>query len=234
MISVVIPAYNEERALPDTLRLLLDQGGDYEVIVVDGGSSDGTCGVVRQLPLDRQYAIPCRLTLISARKGRASQMNAGAKVARGEWLLFLHADTVLPVLALSRLNAMEPDLKIQAGGFRHRFSGSDWRLRIISWLDNFRCTRSHIIYGDQALFVRKSLFERLGGFPDQPILEDMAFCEKLLRVTMPVLLTPPVVTDARKFLQMGVWRSFARVLLIILHVELGFPYLPQAFFQDIR
>jgi hypothetical protein len=105
---------------------------------------------------------------------------------------------------------------------------------MISWLDNFRYTRSHIIYGDQALFVRKSLFERLGGFPDQPILEDVAFCEKLLRVTMPVLLTPPVVTDARKFLQVGVWRSFARVLLIILHVELGFPYLPQAFFQDIR
>ena len=153
MISVVIPAYNEERALPDTLRLLLEQAGDYEVIVVDGGSNDGTCDVVRQLPLDRRYAIPCRVTLTSARKGRASQMNKGAKMARGEWLLFLHADTVLPVLALSRLNAMEADPEVQAGGFRHRFSGSDWRLSLISWLDNFRCTRSHIIYGDQALFV---------------------------------------------------------------------------------
>lgn len=105
---------------------------------------------------------------------------------------------------------------------------------MISFLDNVRCARSRIIYGDQALFVRRSLFERLGGFPDRPILEDVAFCETLLRVTTPVLLAPPVVTDARKFLQMGVWRSFLRVLLIILHVEFGFPYLPQVFFQDIR
>ena len=234
MISVVIPAYNEERALPVTLRQLLEQAGDYEVIVVDGGSSDGTCEIVRQLPLDRQSAIPCPCTLISSRKGRAWQMNAGANVAQGEWLLFLHADTALPAQALSRLNALESDLEILAGGFHHQFSGSDWRLRTISWLDNFRCTRSRIIYGDQALFVRRSLFERLGGFPDQPILEDVAFCEKLLRVTTPVLLSPPVVTDARKFLQMGVWRSFVRVLLIILHVEFKLPCLPRVFFQDIR
>ncbi|MBA3752684.1 MAG: TIGR04283 family arsenosugar biosynthesis glycosyltransferase [Nitrospira sp.] len=234
MISVVIPAYNEDRALPATLGQLLEQAGDYEVIVVDGGSSDGTCEVVRQLQLDRQCAIPGRLTLISARKGRASQMNAGARMARGEWLLFLHADTVLPTHALSRLNVLESDIVIQAGGFLHQFSGSDWRLRMISLLDNFRCTRSRIIYGDQALFVRRSLFEQLHGFPDQIILEDVAFCEKLLRVTTPVLLAPPVVTDARKFLKMGVWRSLVRVLLIILHVEFGFPYLPRAFFHEIR
>jgi len=168
MISIVIPAYNEERALPATLRQLFEQGGTCEVIVVDGGSHDRTCEIVRRWPVTDRLRAP--LTLLTAPKGRASQMNAGAKLASGDWLLFLHADTLLPVEALNRLQALDSNSAVQAGGFQHRFSGSDWRLRMISWLDNFRCVRSHIIYGDQALFVRRALFERLGGFPDQPVL----------------------------------------------------------------
>lgn len=225
MISVVIPTYDEERALPHTLRELFRQSGDYEVLVVDGGSLDRTTEIVQAEP---------RARLLRTLKGRAVQMNAGAKAARGEWLLFLHADTVLPPGAIRRLNRLEEDVKIRAGGFLHRFSGDDWRLKLISFLDNFRCRRSRIIYGDQALFVRRALFYDLGGFPEQPILEDVAFCEKLLKVTRPLLLSPPVVTDSRKFVQMGVWRSFARVLAIILHVEWGLTALPHAFFRDIR
>ena len=129
---------------------------------------------------------------------------------------------------------MEADHSIQAGGFMHQFSGDDWRLTLISFLDNVRCIRSRIIYGDQALFVRRDLFEYLDGFPNQSILEDVALCERLIGVTTPLLLSPPVVTDARKFLKMGVWRSFLRVLLIILHVEFGLPVLPRAFFKDVR
>ncbi len=225
MISVVIPTFNEEKALPATLHVLFAQRGEYEVIVVDGGSGDRTVDLARLCPGVRVLIAP---------KGRAVQMNAGAKVAIGEWLLFLHADTTLPVGALQRLNEMEGEADIQAGGFMHRFSGDDWRLRLISFLDNFRCTRSRIIYGDQALFVRRGLFERLGGFPDQPILEDVAFCERLITVTQPLLLPSPVTTDSRKFVQMGIWRSFLRVLLIILHVEFRLPVLPRAFFQDVR
>jgi len=237
MVSVVIPAYNEEKALPHTVRELLRQPGDYEVIVVDGGSTDRTLAVLADFSFSK-YASPLgphssRL-LLTASKGRACQMNEGAKHAIGDWLLFLHADTVLPSGAIQRLNEMEADQTIRAGGFMHQFSGDDWRLKLISFLDNFRCIWSRIIYGDQALFVRRALFEQLGGFPNRPILEDVAFCERLIAVTTPLLLSPSVVTDARKFLKMGVWRSFLRVLLIILHVEFRLPVLPRAFFEDIR
>jgi len=234
MISVIIPTYNEEKVLPGTLPALFAQTGKFETIVVDGGSTDRTCAFVAGLALSPQHSALSTVCLLSAPKGRASQMNAGAEQANGEWLLFLHADTRLPDGAIQRLNEMESDQAIQAGGFMHQFSGDDWRLRFISFLDNFRCTRSRIIYGDQALFVRRTLFEQLGGFPNQPILEDVAFCEKLIKRTNPVLLFPPVITDARKFLKMGVWRSFLRVLLIILHVEFRLPILPRAFFQDVR
>jgi rSAM/selenodomain-associated transferase 2 len=237
VISVIMPAYNEEKALPNTLRTLFTQQGEYEVIVVDGGSTDRTLDVLAEFSFSEcpspRTPHPSRL-LLTASKGRASQMNAGAKEAGGEWLLFLHADTVLPSGAIQRLNGMEADRTIQAGGFMHRFSGDDWRLKLISFLDNFRCIRSRIIYGDQALFVRRPLFEQLGGFPHISILEDVAFCERLIAVTRPLLLSQAVVTDARKFLKMGVWRSFLRVLLIILHVEFRLPTLPRSFFQDVR
>ena len=234
MVSVIIPVYNEEKALPNTLRALFGQPGDFEVIVADGGSNDRTRTIAQEFVLSTQHSALRSLRLLTAPKGRASQMNAGAKTATGEWLLFLHADTALPAGAIQQLNDMEADVAIQAGGFMHEFSGHDWRLRLISFLDNFRCTRSRIIYGDQALFVRRSLFERLGGFPNQPILEDVAFCERLIKITNPLLLSPPIVTDSRKFLKMGVWRSFLRVLLIILHVEFRLPILPRSFFQDVR
>jgi rSAM/selenodomain-associated transferase 2 len=236
MISVIMPTYNEEKVLLGTLQALFAQPGDFETIVVDGRSTDRTLAILDTLNFHPSVPLtphPSRLVLTSP-KGRASQMNAGARQAGGEWLLFLHADTALPDGAIQRLNEMERDSTIQAGGFMHQFSGDDWRLRFISLLDNVRCVRSRIIYGDQALFVRRTLFEELGGFPDQPILEDVAFCERLIKVTEPLLLSPPVVTDARKFIKMGIWRSFIRVLLIILHVEFRLPVLPRVFFQDVR
>ena len=231
MIWVIIPTYNEERALPHTLASVFKQVGLYQVIVVDGGSTDQTREIVQTHP---------EIIWMTAPKGRASQMNAGGRAmlsrqhTSSDWLLFLHADTLLPDNAFKQLDQIAIDPNCQAGGFQHQFSGKDWRLRMISWLDNFRCQRSQIIYGDQALFVRVGLFHQLEGFPLQPILEDVRFCEQLLAHTTPKLLSSSVVTDARKFLQMGVWRSLIRVVMIILHVEYGLPTLTPAFFADVR
>ena len=225
MVSVIIPTYNEEKALPATLEALSLQKGTYEAIVVDGGSSDRTRDIVEAEP---------RLRFETALKGRAVQMNAAARLARGEWLLFLHADTLLPEGALCRLNILEDDVAVQAGGFRHRFSGTDWRLQMISWMDNLRAGLTRIIYGDQALFVRRRLFELLGEFPEQPVLEDLLFCKKLKRVTRPVLLDQFVVTDSRKFVQMGIWSSLGRCLIILTCHILHLPILSKRFFTNIR
>jgi rSAM/selenodomain-associated transferase 2 len=225
MISVVIPAYNEERALPDTLDCLFSQPGDFEVILVDGGSSDATRRIARRY---------CRVQLVEAAKGRASQMNAGAAKARGEWLLFLHADTLLPVDGLARIANLPEE--VAAGGFRHCFSGRGFGLWFISLADNIRCRLSRIIFGDQAMFIRRRLFMGLGGFPDAARLEDVRFCEELVKHTRPVLLDQAVTTDSRKFVQQGVWRSLVRVAIILLCVSFGrqLPALSLRFFEDVR
>jgi len=225
MISVVIPAYDEERALPETLQRLFSQPGDFEVILVDGGSSDAT----RHIGLNHPD-----VQLLDAPKGRASQMNAGAARARGEWLLFLHADTLLPKDGLAHIGELPKEVTV--GGFRHRFSGRGFGLWLVSLVDNIRCSRSRIIFGDQAMFIRRSLFARLGGFPEVERLEDVLFCEELVKHAKPVLLDQEVVTDSRKFAQHGVWRSLMRVAIILLCVNLGreIPADSLRFFEDVR
>jgi rSAM/selenodomain-associated transferase 2 len=231
MIWIIIPTFNEERALPSTLASVFQQAGNYRIIVVDGGSSDRTQEIVRS---------HAHLGWLTAPKGRAIQMNVGAnyvqtqKGSSDDWLLFLHADTLLPTDAFMQIHDLASDRNCRAGGFQHQFSGNDWRLSMISWLDNFRCHHSRIIYGDQALFVRAGLFQQVGGFPLLPMLEDVRFCENLLQHATPRLLPSTVTTDARKFIQMGIWRSFIRVLMIILHVEYGLPTFSPSFFTDVR
>lgn len=223
MISIVIPALDEELALPRTLAALRQQHGSFEVIVVDGGSSDRTRDIAAAEP---------HVRLMTSARGRAAQMNAGARAARGEWLLFLHADTALPQDSLATLNALESHRAW--GGFRQRFSGDDWRLRLISRLHNWRCRASRVFYGDQAMFVRSAIFRSLGGFPEQPILEDVALSEKLLEVAPPVLLSAHVVTDARKFIKMGIWRSLGRVFVIMLCYRLRLRIPMREFFSAVR
>lgn len=223
MISVIIPALNEEKGLPATLGNLYAQDGELEIIVVDGGSSDATIDIARHYEGVR---------VISAATGRASQMNAGALVAQGDWLLFLHADALLPDDALTKISGQGRD--VQAGGFRHEFSGKTWGLKLVSWLHNYRCQRTSVLYGDQAMFIRKSLFEKLGSFPEVNTLEDLLFGERLAEVTHPILLEQTVLSDSRKFEQKGVWLSLFRVILIQVCHELKLPVPTRKFFAHVR
>lgn len=226
MLSVIIPTLNEEKALPETLATLFRQTAGEEIIIVDGGSTDATEKICEQYP---------GIRFISSEKGRAAQLNAGARSASGDILLFLHADTLLPDEALSTINQVIDQEKQEAGGFRHSFGYEDWRLRFISFLDNRRCLKTKIIYGDQAMFIKRNLFERLNGFPDVKIMEDIYFCEKLVQHTTPVILDSYVITDPRKFIKMGIWRSLYRVAAIQTRHELRLPVAnDHPFFAEIR
>ena len=145
-----------------------------------------------------------------------------------------HADTLLPKDGLAHIGELPKEVTV--GGFRHRFSGRGFGLWLVSLVDNIRCSRSRIIFGDQAMFIRRSLFARLGGFPEVERLEDVLFCEELVKHAKPVLLDQEVVTDSRKFVQHGVWRSLMRVAIILLCVNLGrkIPADSLRFFEDVR
>jgi rSAM/selenodomain-associated transferase 2 len=225
MVSVIIPAYNEIKALPATLQALARQTGDYEIVVADGGSSDGTYEFVASLA--HVHAIRCG-------KGRGTQMNAGARVARGDVLLFLHADTRLPDGALARLDAATAASSCEAGAFRHRFDHPHPLLWLVSAVNNLRCRWSRVFLGDQAIFVRADTFARLGGFPEVPILEDVMFCEKLRGETRAVLLDAVVVTDARRFLEFGIIRTSIRALAILVRHRLGLPVIGKGFREEVR
>ena len=203
-LSIVVPALNEALALPTTLQALavLDAATPREVIVVDGGSSDATCDLAAQ----------SGASVLRSATGRAPQMNAGAAHARGEWLVFLHADTCLSEGALAAICALPPSA--QWGAFRQRFTGDDWRLRMISAAHNWRARVTGIHYGDQTLFVRRALFAQVGGYAND-LIEDVLLSETL-RTHAPSTLLPQIsLTSSRKFEQLGVWRALGYVLRIV-------------------
>lgn len=225
-ISVILPFLDEQAALPATLACLADARPPsiaVEVIAVDGGSRDASVALLK-----RHRGI----RVLQAPRGRAAQMNAGAAAATGDVLLFLHADTWLPVDAFTAIAAAASTPGFIYGGFRHRFSGSDWRLAMISDLHNFRCRHARTFYGDQAMFVAREAFTRAGGFPAVPA-EDIALSQRLRAIAPPVFLPETVVTSSRKFEQMGIWRSLARVVAILVCLRLG-RAVPHSFFANIR
>ena len=196
-LSIVIPALNEAAGIEATLRALQPlRARGVELVLADGGSGDGTAALARTW-VD---------AVADAPRGRALQMNVGAALARAEVLLFLHADTRLPPLA--------DVLALQAvatgacwGRFDVRIEGRPWMLRVIATLMNLRSRASGIATGDQAIFVTREAFDRVGGFPAQPLMEDVEISRRLKRLGRPACLSAKVRTSGRRWEQRGVWRT---------------------------
>jgi rSAM/selenodomain-associated transferase 2 len=174
-ITVVIPVYNEETILPRRLSHTAALGFD-DIVVVDGGSTD------RSIPLAQAFCsrVP-NAALVSAPRGRARQMNEGVKASRGDVLLFLHADTELPHNARHLVEHALTDPGVVGGRFDVRFDSSSLWASTISRLMNLRSRWSGIATGDQGIFVRRAVFDRLGGFADIPLMEDVDFSRRLKR-----------------------------------------------------
>ena len=200
MLSVVIPTLNEADALPRTLDALARAavgGRSFEVLVVDAGSGDST--------VDAARARGC-LSFRSSRVQRAAQMNEGAAHARGEVLLFLHADTLLPPGAVGQVLAACGQPGVVGGGFARRYDSASRWLRLTCWLAAWRNRRFGWHLGDQAIFVRRPVFERLGGFRDFDVFEDVDFSRRLAGEGKLVTLEPPVLSSARRFVEHGTFR----------------------------
>lgn len=213
-LSIVVPALDEARGIGRTLAVLqpLRAAGAAEVIVVDGGSRDGTPARCAGLA-DRVLAAP---------RGRARQMNAGAAAARGAVLLFLHADTLLPPRAAALVGGA------LAGGaawgrFDVRIDGRGALLAVVAALINLRSRCSGIATGDQAIFVARAAFDAVGGFPDQPLMEDIELSRRLRRIGRPACLRARVLTSGRRWQRHGAWRTIGLMWWLRLRYWLGTP-----------
>ncbi len=207
-VSVIIPALNEAQGILPCLESVKNQQGDFELIVADGGSIDGTVEVVRP------YA-----RMIHCREGRALQMNSGAQQATGDVLLFLHADSCLPPCAFQLLEQALADSRIVGGTFMLRFNSPRLLLRAISFFTRFEFQYFH--YGDQGIFVRRPAFDRLNGFSEIPIMEDIDFLRRMHRIGRVTLLGQPITTSPRRFLEHGILRQQLMNIILVVSYLLG-------------
>lgn len=212
-ISVIIPTLNEAETIRDTL--LATAGlGFREIIVVDGGSTDRTRAIVTETASDLRPTETAGLLLLTAKPGRAVQLNAGARAAVGEVLLFLHADTRLPSQAKTSIDTALADRPAVGGRFDVQFDiPSVWGY-VISALMNLRSRLTRISTGDQALFVRTAVFEELGGFPEIPLMEDVEFTARLKRRGRIVALRDVVTTSYRRWRLRGPLRTIALMWIL--------------------
>lgn len=209
-LSIIVPALNEAAHIAATLNPL--QGlrqRDVEIIVADGGSTDAT----------RDLARPLADNVIDSAPGRARQMNAGAAAASGEALLFLHADSQLPAEADK---AILSALTVTGWGrFDVSITGTQPMLGVVAWFMNRRSRLTGIATGDQGLFMTRETFERIGGFPDQPLMEDVEMCRRLKMISPPACLDLRIATSGRRWEKHGVWRTIVLMWWLRLRYFLG-------------
>ncbi len=205
LISIVIPTLNEEDVLGPTLDALQRQDPSVEIIVVDGHSTDDTFECARA----------AGATVLKAPRGRASQLNRGAEAAEGNMYLFLHADTLLPPNGLATIRNTLAEPEATAGIFRLQFDQSSPLLRFYSW-----CTRwpwIRLCFGDRGLFVTRSAFEAVGGYPDWPLFEDLELAARLHEHGGFRFVDTAVTTSARRFQRNGILTQQLRNLYLWLH-----------------
>ncbi len=204
-VGVVIPTLNEganlARLLGDLCRVALP----LEVVVADGGSRDDTVMIARSAGAD----------VVSAPRGRAVQMNAGAAACSTEWLCFLHADVRLPDSARHQLEQTVMDPRSDAAVWRLAIEADGWRFRVLERGALVRDRVGGLPYGDQGVLVRRQLFERVGGYPDLPLMEDVAFVRALRRHARLTRLSAPIVVSARRWTDEGPLRAFLRNTLLL-------------------
>jgi len=213
-ISIIVPTLNEAAGIVQALQRLQPlRARGHEVVVVDGGSRDGTAALVEGLA-DR---------ILHAPRGRARQMNAGAQAAGGEVLLFLHADTQLPDAADRLILDGLKDTRRSWGRFDVIIRGKHPLLRLIAWGMNLRSRLTSVCTGDQCLFMRREVFLRIGGYPPIDLMEDIALSKRLRQIARPLVLTPPVTTSGRRWEKRGVWRTMLLMWWLRLRYCLGAP-----------
>jgi rSAM/selenodomain-associated transferase 2 len=213
-VSIIIPARNDAQALARTLNHLagVRDVGAAEIIVAASGDPQGT-----------RRAVGTRARLCwPGGSTRAQLMNAGAAMARGDALLFLHADSLLPPNALSVIEAALADDRVVGGAFEHLFDEPSLSLRLISYINRVRYRLTHNYYGDQGIFVRAPVFRALRGYRDLGVLEDLDFTRRLKRRGRTVLGLAPLRTSGRRFLSRGPWRTFCFIVWLLFLYTLGF------------
>ena len=208
-ISVIIPILNEAKVLEKTLSHLQPQLGSHELIVVDGGSTDASVKIAEN------YG-----KVIISERGRAKQLNAGAAAATGDILIFLHADIWLEPGALISVATAISSGYI-GGGFRQKIDGKCVLYRLIEIAGDIRGRSLKVFYGDSGIFLARTNFQKIGGFPDVPILEEMEFSKGLRRLGKTTLLTPYIHISARRWEARGIVRTTLTNWLITLLYFLG-------------